>query len=124
MYSKTVVLVQSKICLQAIPSQMNQYFELVLLNELIKLVYKWFISESHIFFFNYSYSYPIITTDQKFEGNSKSVWTLVLGVMIVSILNNKNLFYSFVSDGPGDAQSPSTEEPPTPTESPEVKEGS
>uniref|UniRef100_A0A672QRJ0 Si:ch211-255i3.4 n=4 Tax=Sinocyclocheilus TaxID=75365 RepID=A0A672QRJ0_SINGR len=29
-----------------------------------------------------------------------------------------------LTDGPGDAQSPSTEEPPTPTESPEVKEGS
>ncbi|KAF4102989.1 hypothetical protein G5714_015872 [Onychostoma macrolepis] len=29
-----------------------------------------------------------------------------------------------LTDGPGDAQSPSTEEPPTPTESPEAKEGS
>ncbi len=69
------------------------------------------------------------TPDWKSDGNSKSVGTLVLGVMIISILNNKNVCYCqschFVSDGPGDAQSPSTEEaPPTPTESPEVKEGS
>lgn len=52
-----------------------------------------------------------------------------MGTMIISVLNNKSIYYSSVffvsvSDGPGDAQSPSTEEPPTPTESPEVKEGS
>ncbi len=48
MYSKNIVLSRVKL-LQAIPSKMNQSFESVLFHELIKLVYKWFISESHIF---------------------------------------------------------------------------
>lgn len=84
-----------------------------------------------MFFF---YHYLVITNDWKNQGHLKSVGTLVLGAMIISELNNNNkkkkplLFLSVfclsVSDGPGDAQSPSTEEPPTPTESPEVKEGS
>ena len=70
-----------------------------------------------------------LSSYQKKQGHSKSVGTLVLGGKIISVLNNRNIYYSCVnclsvSDGPGDAQSPSTEEPPTPTESPEVKEGS
>ncbi len=52
---------------------------------------------NHIFFNYYYYPYPIITTDWKSDGNSKSVGTLVLGVIIILILNNKNCYSSVMS---------------------------